>query len=321
MINPFSIPGDHPDDPIRPLCPWDKDTREHAEYYADIDHMEDSFAQFIESMANISGLLKAGRLVVVAGGKGCGKTSLINRCAHWLQTEARNAGQGLMVEVVPLTAASDSTKNVTERMTAVGLELADEVKVRNLATDDALADVVAGAGVPATVYRRLSRVLHEQMIVALLLPPIELVPLKTSLSLVNEIRDYTRFAYPKLVFFLEVTLAEDPNDLASLLTGAPTRPIVLPVRPLKPGDGLTFASVRLNLHANGEVFPQLELMAQEKLVEKNRSVRFVQGLLYSIYEERKRAANRYTNKDLVTYDDIAKFVLEHIEGDVPGMRF
>lgn len=77
MTNPFIPPGAV--SPGDPLCPWrypDQKT-----WYADVDSAEAEFQRFTDRI-DIAGLAERGRLVVIAGLRGCGKTSLAHRCAE-----------------------------------------------------------------------------------------------------------------------------------------------------------------------------------------------------------------------------------------------
>lgn len=318
MINPFQVPG--PDeDPTRPLRPWDEDTAEHEQYYVPVDHTAESFAEFTSQMANPVGLRKNGRLVLVAGQGGCGKTSLMNRCAHWLRKELK-ASHKITVEVIDLTKASSTTDTVPDRMTQASRRLADEIRVsRVVSGDDALAELAASRDRVGEFYPRLSRALNDRMVLAVLLPPIDLV-VQTE-EIMQEIADYRRLVDGKLVMFIEVTLADGQTDrLAATKASVGARPLVLPVRPLKDGDGAVFSDVRLALHRQLGDFPELTQEAKEKIDDiPNISVSFLQNLLYGVYEERRRSNDRYSAQDEVSYADITDYVYRN--SDFPKTSF
>jgi energy-coupling factor transporter ATP-binding protein EcfA2 len=317
VTNPFLVPG-LDEDPTRPLCPWDEDMADHVGYYVAVDHTAESFTDFTSQMANPDALRKNGRLVLVAGQGGCGKTSLMNRCAHWLREEMK-ASHKITVEVIDLTKASSATDTVPDRMTQASRRLADEIRLsRVVSGDDALAGLAASRDRVGEFYPLLSRALNEKMVLAVLLPPVDLV-VQTE-EIMQEIAQYRRLVDGKLVMFIEVTLADDQVDrLAATGGSVGARPLVLPVRPLKDGDGTVFSDVRLALHRPG-VFPELTQEAKEKIDDiPNISVSFLQNLLYNVYEERRKDNKRYTAGDQVTYADITDYVYRN--SDFPKTSF
>ena len=318
MTNPFRVPG-FDDDPMRPLCPWDKDTAEHEKYYVPIDHTAESFAMFTEQMANPDSLRRNGRFVLVAGQGGCGKTSLVNRCANWLRKELRDS-HGITVKIINLTKASSGSDTVPDRMTQASRRLADEIKMSKVVPDEELLEsIVASRDRFEELYPRLSRALNDKLVLVVLLPPIDLV-VQTA-NIMEEIRQYSRMVDGKLVMFIEVTLAEEPTErLAVGRESFATRPLVLPVRPLKDGDAAVFSDARAALHDAVGGFPRMTREAKEKIDDNpNISVSFLQNLLYHVYEERRRGNDRYSDRDVVSYADITDYVFRH--SDVQRPRF
>jgi nucleoside-triphosphatase THEP1 len=318
MTNPFRVPG-LDDDPMRPLCPWDEDTAEHEQYYVPIDHTAESFASFTEQMANPDGLRKNGRLVLVAGQGGCGKTSLINRCANWLRKELQDP-HGITVKIINLTKASSGSDTVPDRMMQASRRLADEIKMGKVVpSEELLEPIMASRDRFEELYPRLSRALNDKLVLAVLLPPIDLV-VQTE-NIMEEIRQYSRMVDGKLVMFIEVTLAEEPADrLAAAKDPVAARPLVLPVRPLKDGDAAVFSDARVALHGDLGGFPRMTREAKEKIDDNpNISVSFLQNLLYHVYEERRQGNDRYSDGDVVSYADITDYVFRH--SDVQRPRF
>ncbi|WP_214411922.1 hypothetical protein [Sphaerisporangium fuscum] len=66
-----------------PLCPWRY--RGHWDLYVPVDHTQQAFEEFCEQAADVDELAATGRLVVVSGVEGSGKTALIHRCVYILQ--------------------------------------------------------------------------------------------------------------------------------------------------------------------------------------------------------------------------------------------
>jgi energy-coupling factor transporter ATP-binding protein EcfA2 len=68
---------------FQPLRPLDEPADEHR--YLAIDNSEEMFKKFREDFSEPANWISRGHLVVVTGDRGYGKTSLIQRCAHWLK--------------------------------------------------------------------------------------------------------------------------------------------------------------------------------------------------------------------------------------------
>jgi len=86
------------DDRFLPLCPLDH--AEDNQRYLDIDDSQRTFDQFVEKAKNSPEFHATGQLVVVTGERGSGKTSLINRCAHWLNDRPQVAFDIVIVNLV-----------------------------------------------------------------------------------------------------------------------------------------------------------------------------------------------------------------------------
>jgi archaellum biogenesis ATPase FlaH len=306
VTNPFHIPG-LDDNPIKPLCPWDEDTPEHEKYYAPIDHTQDAYDRFTESMANPHAVRRNGRLVLVAGQSGCGKTSLMNRCVNWLRAYMKTQHK-VRVAIVDLTTASSVTDTVDERMVEVSRRLAQEVTMENLVSADNHAMINQNRESCADLLPLLEKRLNDKLVLAVLLPPIEL--LVNADAVAREIGEYSRLVRGKIVFFVEVTLADDQvSRLAAVKAPAAREPMILHVQPLKDGDGVVFSDIRLSLHKESGGFPQMTDDAKKKLSEnKSLSVRSLQKHLYGMYEERRTKNDRYTASDTVSFQDITDYL-------------
>lgn len=310
MTNPFAIPG-LDSDPVMPLCPWDEP--EHGKYYAPIDHTEDSCDEFVAAMTHPDVVRRRGRLVVVAGQSGCGKTSLMNRCAHWLVTHMKK--HKIVVRVLDLRMASSDMDPVDERMAQVARRLAHEVVTRKIVSAEHAEVVTANRDRCEDLFPALNTVLNDRLALAVLLPPIEL--LANADAVMREIVEYGRLVTGKLVLFAEVTLTDDPvNRLSAARVPGGKPPLILPVRPLKPGDGTTFSVKRLGVNKETGGFPSMTPDAMEK-IDENRmisaSVTSLQKFLYHFYEEHKTKKHRYTGDDTVTHQDILEFYWKYSE--------
>ncbi|NUP63743.1 MAG: hypothetical protein HOW71_16410 [Nonomuraea sp.] len=157
--NPFRLPTNTPVwERDIPLCEWQAEA--HGQLYVAIDHTEQAYQRFQEFF-EFPGLdLTGGRLVTIAGESGYGKTSLVNRCAHWLTQKYQHS---------PGTVKVDARGEDPDDFPAVYRTAAMRV-LTHLGTPPAeetlqLRDVRAG-------YQILSGHMQKDLVAVVLLPPI-----------------------------------------------------------------------------------------------------------------------------------------------------
>ncbi|MFD2420161.1 hypothetical protein [Amycolatopsis pigmentata] len=282
--NPYHIPGmEAPDDP---LCPYLYD---HEKYYVKVDSTQDEFDRFQRSIGPLGGFRAHGRLVVVTGKDGCGKTSLINRCAAWLSGQLGDRAQ-----IFPLAASTLPHMSLRVRMEQVLEDLiyhlssetsvVSEMHVQELdrrlnELRDRLPqkDEDHHAGIE-TVYKYLLRALPSGQVGIIILPRSELG---------REIASYVGLArLPRLVFFAESRYGDDVRRSVQAGQGEGRPPLMLEVGPLNRDDGWLFANARQGPDEAGREIPLVTKQTMGKLLAQNsRSIKWLHALLYGVYKE------------------------------------
>jgi hypothetical protein len=247
-INPFVVPG-YENAYSRPLCPWTH--QEHTDYFVDVDHTEANFAAFQRNMSNIAALQTYGRLVLVTGPPGSGKSALIHRCAHWAQKAFGSAG--LRAELLDLSDAilldRNQQKSTVERMRLVSRRLCQDLEPKLLSREDhdALLDKVDE---PEMIYPMLAGRLAAGVTLIVLLPRMDLDTLSV------EAEYYARLAKRRILFFAECLEPTRQQSHAVRAISVQQQPLVITVGSLKPGDATGFVIDRLNRHKGTGVYPE-----------------------------------------------------------------
>ncbi|MFC5059186.1 hypothetical protein [Saccharothrix xinjiangensis] len=298
QVNPFPLPGwEHT--PMRPLRPFDREV--HRGYYVPVDGSEQAFEEFQHEMGDLTGLLEDGRLVLVTGESGCGKTALVNRCADWVVR--RLAAQGLRGVVLDVTGClpTDQELSIDQRITEVCDQLfdllVDHAALRPEA-EDQLRDV---RDVPRRVFPRLGRALREDTSLVVLLP--------SPNELVDEVIRYARVLRSAKVLFLTESAFLGPDDVADVVRRLETwvPPVALRVGLLDEGDARRFAADRLDRHAEAGSYPRMSDEAVELVAKLCQSVAMLQRFLHGTYEHKLESGLSYTEADLVSVEDIRAF--------------
>jgi hypothetical protein len=298
-VNPFPLPG-WESTPMRPLRPWDRQA--HRAYYVPVDGTESAFQQFRQDLGDLANLLEYGRLVLVTGESGCGKTALVNRCADWVVGEL--AGQGMRGIVLDMTGClpTDRELSIDQRTVEVCDQMFDLLVEHDALRPAAAARLEGHRDVPRRVFPGLGRALREDIALIVLLP--------SPNELVGEVIDYARaFSSPKLLFLMESAYL-GPDEVAAIVRQLETwvPPITLYVGPLDPGDAQRFAEDRLSRHAAAGRYPRLSEDAIELVAKHCQSIAMLQRFLHGTYEHKLDSGLGYTDADLVSVEDIRAFL-------------
>ncbi|MEW9554681.1 ATP-binding protein [Nonomuraea sp. NPDC050783] len=157
--NPFRLPTDTPVwERDIPLCEWQ--AAAHTQLYVPIDNTEQAYQKFKEFFAFPGLDLTGGRLITIAGESGYGKTSLANRCAHWL-TENRQRSPG----VVKIDARGESPDDLLAVYRTAATKVHASLGVP-------LAEGAARAHDARAGYQDLSGRMLQDLVALVLLPPI-----------------------------------------------------------------------------------------------------------------------------------------------------
>jgi energy-coupling factor transporter ATP-binding protein EcfA2 len=317
-MNPYVIPGLEAT-PYAPLCPHRDE--QHDTFYVQVDGTETEYSRFRETMNSVPWLTEKGRLVVVTGEPGCGKTSLIHRCAAWLRDEL--AKVHLTGEIFTLTDSGEPNQSMMLRMEHVVTDLVDnlrderrgislrhiealELKIREAREIQDTSDrQVRHAALMDRVYRYLMNdALPADRVAIVLLPP--------SSDLVDEIKSYAGFSrHPRMVFFAETDYIEAVHRTWHTITMSDRMaPILLEVGPLNARDGWIYAHARQKSYPADGSFRRVSEETMLRVTREGvRSVRWLHKLLHGVYED---LATLDTPEGLlplreVTFEQIAEY--------------
>jgi energy-coupling factor transporter ATP-binding protein EcfA2 len=315
--NPFSVPGLRGES-MRPLLPWRH--RDHEGYYLAVDHTQRAYELFCDFLSDPEGdLTDGGRLVVVAGERGCGKSSVINRCVNYVVENMI----GAECEVVDLTTSTPMDFGgelpVPERMDTYLDRLADEALTK-LHEKYEIIEESSGAPVPAqSAYAKVSRQLGTVPAVAVvILPPFEDAVASTSgpsgaPNRYHPVKHYMGFREPRIIFFAESLNAPEVLRWHDQLGGAEREDaLVIEVGPLKGDDGWTFVDGRVRKCAHPGVPAAARQTMREVLNDHGpMSLSRLQKACFDLWEEALDSADvdeigkhdfdRYYNQRADTY--------------------
>jgi hypothetical protein len=298
-VNPFPLPG-WESTPMRPLRPWHR--QEHRAYYVPVDGTESAFQQFQQEIGDLTGLLEYGRLVLVTGESGCGKTALVNRCADWVVGEL--AGLGMRGVVVDLTGClpADHELSIDQRAVEVCDRMFDLLVDHDALRVEAADRLAGDRDVPRRVFPRLGRSLRAEIALIVLLP--------SPNELVDEVIRYARVFSSAKVLFLAESAYFGPDEVADVVRQLETwvPPITLYVGPLDPGDAQRFAEDRLSRHAEAGRFPGLSDDAIELVAKHCQSIAMLQRFLHGTYQHKLGSGLGYSEADQVSVEDIRAFL-------------
>lgn len=288
--NPFAVPGLHRD--VDPLNPVRHDG--HVSFYVPVDNTETAFRQFQVQFHDPSHLVDTGRLVVVTGDRGCGKTALVNRCAHWLKHQL--ATVGLHGEVVDVTREARENQPISERRLRVCTALVDKMYEQRWCVSELYRDM---RDRPDDAYRNLAGYLTAGLVLIVLLP--------RSADLTEELVSYAADARRRIVFIGETSYGL-PDERRHRLDHTGDAPAVhLTVSALGKRDASRFAEERLGRLPAGTL-PRVAPNALDDYTASRQRVSIgeVQRLLYGMYEKLRVQADR---PDEVTYEHISRHFL------------
>jgi hypothetical protein len=225
-FNPFVVPGLE-ENPDQPLCPWQDDLRHHEEYYAGIGGQYEAFEQFKRRLRHPDQLARASRIVIATGPELSGKTSLANRCVHWvvagLDPDTTRCHIYALREVCPRRAT------VEDRIEKVCRRLVDRLRELDIGSGGRLSSNVLSAHDVLPLLGRF----HQSSIGKLAHFFVILLPSLEPDTAEAEIEEY-RAALAGVSGVLCVT--ENPADVPLPAYRGETPPLSLSLRYLQPGE-------------------------------------------------------------------------------------
>ncbi|MET9630498.1 hypothetical protein ABZX92_23805 [Lentzea sp. NPDC006480] len=244
-----------------------------------VDHTETAFTAFQESLGeDLTTLHDDGRLTVALGWDGCGKTSLLNRCAAWVKAEL-----GKSCHILSLADAGRDNEPREDRENRVFKLLIHEFRDRDLLDDNQHAELTEALdkGDLNFGYLYASKyVLKPKNLVLVVLLPRTEIPL--------EVENYARWAYPYIVFLAESRKVESVNEHWSAIESAHNSalPIRLKVGTLDNGDGWAFVQSRKGDRTDAPNYPFVSEETIRRVTEaRTLSIGELHKLLYGTYQE------------------------------------
>lgn len=306
MQNPFTIPGRSESDG-RPLCPWSHNQHEHL--YAPVDHAESAFLEFQRVLTADGDLATAGRMLLVTGQEGCGKSALVHRAAWWAKAHiaAQAAAQPgapagtAPAHIVDLTTEYQPGEASAVRVQRVMRLMLDEARQLNVLAQAELDGLDKREDDLTRALPYLSKALSRHGVTLLvLLPPAE-VP--------DDIRQYAASARPHLFFFAESSYLSEPEPGLSV-NGKPL--VHLTVGLLEEADGWAFVDDRLRrAQTAGIVTPTIDAATigqfmRDRIKGRGKTtIRELQRTCESVF-----AAAIEAQRQAVAYQDFTQYYIE-----------
>jgi hypothetical protein len=221
----------------KPLSPFADPDDNHR--YQPIDDLEQMFLEFRAIFSEPPEWTRTGRLVVVTGDRGCGKTSLIQRCAYWLKSQQQIACNVTVLDLTDEPWQSDSRERRMARIfDRVKYVLAGQISESAMALiappDRANRDLTDDFFYLGEALRS-GAVGNSPRPIALVV----LLPALRDSHVAEEIRQYYELVCPGIFFFAEVLTDGDPGKAGGYVDlGARARSSVhlLVAGKLKEGD-------------------------------------------------------------------------------------
>ncbi|MFI7429909.1 hypothetical protein ACIBPB_23205 [Micromonospora sp. NPDC049836] len=249
------------------LQPWGYPEHEHL--YLGVDQTQQAYDRFVEFLPPMRKDGKQpGRLVVVTGERGSGKTSLIHRCVHHLQQALADTA----LKIVDLTRYEPFTPPAPDGRSELWGYF-DRLAHRVL-TDVHLEDAnypEPGTAPAPSAYRTLSSQLRSRGEFAAIILPAFLDQVNSpgqegDFAPVHPVHHYMGFRVERVFFFLESRNPDAVRAWHRQLDGnGKAEAIVLSLGPLKANDGWTYASGRLARNPDLG-WPKVDKQMMEKLV-------------------------------------------------------
>ncbi|GAA4413142.1 hypothetical protein ACFQV2_29820 [Actinokineospora soli] len=299
LVNPFAAPG-IARGKARLLAPRADST--HDDLYVDVCGSGSAYRAFQDDF-DLGTVIEHGRMVLVVGDTGCGKTALLNRCLHHMDTILGGHFDKVVhldfVDLIPWAYDPATELKIPERIELVARELFEQ-----LDQEDALH-----TGSTALLEKALDRSYHfafHRLNQCLVNGVAVVVHLPTPGEFVDEI---TAYAYsirrPRIVYIAE-TSSLQTIDYDHLRDKAPSdkAPLVMvKLRLINTEEVHRFLEVRRAAAHGTGIFPTL---ADDCLpiLRKCRTIRQLEAICFKAYQTRLDKNDRYTTDDVITQVDV-----------------
>lgn len=273
----------------------------HCTCHVDIDHANESYEFFQTALKGVGTLQEAGLFVAVGGPTGCGKTSLVNRCATWARK--RLESENTKTLLLNFSGLERDGQTIERRVRKVGTRMYQEVSsTQQLVTAD-LPQIDRKIDIEELTYA-LSRAMAPDTVLIVITPPAERA---------DEVAAYWAGTQQKMLVFSESSDEGLHRRKNEWKINNVAQPVYLRTGPLRPGDGVAFRNARINIPGRGETFPDLDPDAIDEFTGgRDLSIGSVQTLLWMIYEHYKN--NPWPTGDIVRRRDLTSFIEKDLEG-------
>lgn len=297
-INPFIVPH-FEDGYMRPLRPFEHAS--HADLYLAVDDSQQQFDRFTQYVRNMRLPPEAGRLIVVTGDTGCGKSALINRCVHHLADRLRTASPAMSCPIIDVTSVLDTEQELTvsDRMDIACDEIVDDLRGRRLIGPDDLTEldmIARSKGHTNRTFKAIGRCMTADQAMIVLLPRSELTA---------ELIGYAKALRPRIFIFAESAFLDDQDiDQVVRDTEMWTTPLHLRVGQLNPGDVRLFVQKRMTDSTQRGQFPRMRDGDIDTIASRYRSIAHLQREIARTFQYRLDSGLSYRDEDWI---DLADF--------------
>ncbi|GII81189.1 hypothetical protein Sru01_61710 [Sphaerisporangium rufum] len=335
-----------------PLKPWY--IPGHGRLWVPIDNTGHAFTVFCRHIADVDELANDGRLVLVDGVTGSGKTSLIHKCVDHLHARLAEA-LGRPVDPAPRSpedhwrprerpAPGICIVDLSDRAEKVAYDDTGELRALDAINRTIFRHVVSGvrshghetpdldrlvtdAADPvdddhrpahrlSELYERLSEVLRDRRLFALIVLPY--IPLGTPDAHLRFVRGHLNFCERRIVFFAETTEPDLMENMAPTLPWDQRQLVThLSIGPLRGNDWESFVQARLDLPGLPAAHVIIAPEALARITPENENPHgTVRGLQNDLYALGEIA--RLDGRDVISDADV--IALAHQRLDDERMR-
>lgn len=302
--NPFCVPGRTLDQP-GPLTPWKED--KHTNYYAGVDHTEESYQEFANKLRTWN-IVSNGAAVLVHGEDGCGKTSLIHRCASTVKDSLK---QERRIEIVDRSLERLDGQTVTSKCEDVVRAVLRHLRrTSGFLSANELESVSA---LPSKAEESDLRRTMEEIAEAINASNGILVVIPSKLELSIELQMYMSvFTRGSLVLLME-TNQENIRQFVERWNVEPTNRNILNlgVGPLEVEQGWTFVESRIKGASQKTSLPEFDKTAVTKYMQTRSqharvSIRELERVCLKVFEDAIKQS-----KQRIEYTDFADLWVRH----------
>jgi hypothetical protein len=286
---------------FQPLCPLENP--DDKSRYLDIDSYEEMFKKFKDAFDDPGDWNASSHVIVVTGDRGYGKTSLIQRCAHWLRVEKPQ--QACNVVVLDLSGERWPVETGDERIKRTFGRIIN--KLKSYLPKETISELIGHSHDINDSFYYLGQALKAKVSATHGALPIALVVLLPSYSTASEVARYYNLACPGTFFFAEIFEVEDTRkvrDEISKLSRSRADFLPLAMSVLKVGDANKIANWIRNERPGNPVLPNKIVQERfDSLIDGRKiSISELNRLAWGVLRfAAKEAADQVTDRHFAQY--------------------